>query len=123
MSLTGVGAYLPEAYWKVMKESLISEGEAWVKIASEQGIRGRAIVEEGVGDVVSSIRRIAEVEHASLIGLASVRNEFQKVVMGSISTQLFRSHAHSVWVCGPKAFEQLSLKTMSPRPETPELRS
>lgn len=26
MSLTGVGAYLPEAYWKVMKESLISEG-------------------------------------------------------------------------------------------------
>jgi nucleotide-binding universal stress UspA family protein len=109
MSLTGVGAYLPEAYWKVMKESLVLEGESWIKLAEQEGIRARAIIEEGAGDVANAIQRSATSEHASLIGLASVRPELQKLVLGSVSNQVFRSPLHSVWVCGPKAFESIAL--------------
>ncbi|MBU6153859.1 MAG: universal stress protein [Bdellovibrionales bacterium] len=109
MSLAGVGAYLPEAYWKVMKESLISEGEAWVGLAEKESIRARAIIEEGSGDVSLAIQRAAAMEHASLIGLASTRPELHKIVMGSVSNRIFRSPFHSVWVCGPKAFESFAM--------------
>ncbi len=105
MSLTGVGAYLPETYWKVMKESLVNEGEQWVAHARERGMRARAVIEDGLGDVAAAILKTARVEHVSLIGLSSVRSELQKVVMGSISTRVFRSHGNSVWVCGPRVFE------------------
>ncbi len=114
MSLTGVGAYLPEAYWKVMKESLLAEGELWVRLADKEGIRARAIIEEGTGDVAHAIQRTAASEHVSLIGLASLRPELQKVVLGSVSNQIFRSPLHSVWVCGPKAFETISLAEVEP---------
>jgi|GEM_PF-2076329 len=125
MSLTGVGAYLPDAYWKVMKESLVSEGESWVKLAEEEGVRARALIEEGVGDVSGSIQKIAASEQVSLIGMASVRGEFQRMVLGSISKQIFRSSRHSVWVCGPKALDHLTSteSPMRPKVSPPDLRS
>lgn len=107
MSLTGVGAYLPEAYWKVMKESLIAEGEAWVKLAADESIRARVLIEEGTGDVSVAIQRAAASEHASLIGITSTRTEWQKILMGGVSNRVFRSPLHSVWVFGPKAFESI----------------
>jgi nucleotide-binding universal stress UspA family protein len=123
MSLSGVGAYLPETYWRVMKESLINEGDAWAKIAREHGVsQVRTVIEEGIGDVASSIKKTALAERISLIGLASIRSEFQKVVMGSISTQVFRSHSHSVWVCGPTVFSRATLARGLGHQRTRELR-
>jgi nucleotide-binding universal stress UspA family protein len=110
MSLTGVGAYLPDTYWKVMKESLLNEGEHWVALAQSEGVRARAVIEDGLGDVASAIIKTARDEHVSLIGLSSIRSELQKVVMGSISTRVFRAHGHSVWVCGPRVFENPPIK-------------
>ncbi len=118
MSLTGVGAYLPEAYWKVMKESLISEGEAWVKLASEASIRARVLIEEGTGDVSMAIQRAAAAEHASLIGMTSTRPEWHKVLTGGISNRVFRSPLHSVWVFGPKAFESIQESHPAPMMKT-----
>jgi len=106
MSLAGVGAYLPDAYWKVMKESLLSEGAAWVGIARKRGLRARAVIEDGLGDVASAILKTARAEKASLIGLSTMRSELQKIVMGSVSTRVFRTRAHSVWVCGPGVLEK-----------------
>jgi nucleotide-binding universal stress UspA family protein len=106
MSLAGVGAYLPDVYWKVMKESLLSEGAAWVEIARNRGLRARAVIEDGLGDVASAILKTARTENASLIGLSTVRSELQKIVMGSVSSRVFRTRAHSVWVCGPGALEK-----------------
>jgi nucleotide-binding universal stress UspA family protein len=111
MTLTGVGAYLPEEYWKVMKESLYHEGENWVKIAEAHGIRARAMISEGIGDVAGSILRIAREERVSVIGLSSLRSEWQKAVFGSVSTHIFRDHRHSVWVCGPRVLESERLRT------------
>lgn len=121
MTLTGVGAYLPEEYWKVMKESLCHEGEKWVKIAESHGIRARSLISEGIGDVAGSILRIAREERVSVIGLSSLRSEFQRALFGSVSNHVFRDHHHSVWVCGPKALED---RWHRPFPEMrpPELR-
>ncbi|NDG84143.1 MAG: universal stress protein [Proteobacteria bacterium] len=115
MSLAGVGAYLPDTYWKVMKESLLSEGAAWVEIAKAKGLRARAVIEDGLGDVASAILRTARTERASLIGLSTVRSELQKIVMGSVSTRVFRTRAHSVWVCGPGVLEKHPVPP-APRP-------
>ncbi len=104
-SLTGVGAYLPEVYWKIQKEASISEGEAWVDEAARAGVRARFLVEECGTEVASIIKRVADQESIALIGLASVRTELDRLIMGSVSTQLFRSSKYSVWVFGPHAFE------------------
>ena len=109
MSLTGVGAYLPETYWKVMRESLISEGEIWVRLAKRAGIRARTILEDGVGDVGASIQRAASGERVSLIGMATMRNDFQKLVLGSITKRIARSPIHSVWILGPKGIEAIEV--------------
>jgi hypothetical protein len=88
-----------------MKESLLNEGNHWVGLAQSIGVRARALIEDGLGDVASAIIKTAREEQVSLIGLSSIRSELQKVVMGSISTRVFRSQGHSVWVCGPRVFE------------------
>ncbi len=121
MTLTGVGAYLPEEYWKVMKESLYHEGESWVKVAMDRGIRARAIVSEGVGDVSGSILKTAREERVSVIALSSFRSEFQKSVFGSVSAHVFRNHNHSVWVCGPKALERALHRLVPLPPRPPEI--
>jgi nucleotide-binding universal stress UspA family protein len=115
MSLTGVGAYLPDTYWKVMKESLVNEGNAWVEMARQKGFRARAVIADGLGEVASAITRTAREEHVSLIGLSTLRRELQRVVMGSISSRVFRTQGHSVWVCGPSVFE----KSIRPVPRHP----
>ncbi len=121
MTLTGVGAYLPEEYWKVMKESLYHEGENWVKSATDRGIRARALISEGVGDVSGSILKSAREERVSVIALSTVRGEFQKTVFGSVSTHVFRNHHHSVWVCGPKVLESAFRRPVPPSLRPPEI--
>jgi nucleotide-binding universal stress UspA family protein len=121
MTLTGVGAYLPEEYWKVMKESLYHEGENWVKIGESHGLRTRSLISEGVGDIAGSILRVAREERISVIGLSSFRSDLQKVFFGSVSNHVFRDHHHSVWICGPKALEG-KLRPQPRMPRAPELR-
>jgi nucleotide-binding universal stress UspA family protein len=103
-SLTGVGAYLPEVYWKIQKESSISEGESWVEFAKSHGVKARFLLEECGTSPESVILRTALEYGVRLIGVASVRSEFEKLVLGSISTRLFRWSRMNVWVLGPGAY-------------------
>jgi nucleotide-binding universal stress UspA family protein len=102
--LTGVGAYLPEVYWKIQKESSISEGQCWVDYANSRGVKARFLLEECGSNPESVILKTAIEQGVRLIGVASVRSEFEKLVLGSISTRLFRWSRMNVWVLGPKAF-------------------
>jgi len=103
-SLTGVGAYLPEVYWKIQKESSISEGELWVEVAKKKGLQARFILEECGSEPETVIMKTALEYGLRLIGVASVRSEFEKLVLGSISTRLFRWSRMNVWVLGPGAY-------------------
>jgi nucleotide-binding universal stress UspA family protein len=103
-SLTGVGAYLPEVYWKIQKESSISEGESWVEYAKKQGVRAKFLMEECGSAPEAVILRTAFDHGVRLIGVASVRSEFEKLILGSISTRLFRWSRMNVWVLGPGAY-------------------
>jgi nucleotide-binding universal stress UspA family protein len=103
-SLTGVGAYLPEVYWKIQKEASISEGEVWVDYAKKKGLQARFILEECGSEPEAVIMRTAFEHGVRLIGVASVRSEFEKLILGSISTRLFRWSRMNVWVLGPGAY-------------------
>ncbi len=113
-SLTGIGAYLPEVYWKIQKESSISEGEIWVEYAKKRGLKARFLLEECGSEPETVIMRTALEYGVRLIGVASVRSEFEKLVLGSISTRLFRWSRMNVWVLGPGAYGAI-LAQSSPR--------
>lgn len=118
--LTGVGAYLPEVYWKIQKESSISEGETWVEYARNNGVRARFLLEECGSNPESVILKIAVEQGVRLIGVASVRSELDKLVLGSISTRLFRWSRMNVWALGPRAYGViLAQRSTGPSLEAP----
>ena len=112
-SLSGVGAYLPEVYWKIQKESSISEGEVWVDFAEKHGVKAKFILEECGSAPEAVIQRTALEHGVRMIGVASVRSEFEKLILGSISTRLFRWSRMNVWVLGPGAYGAILAQSSS----------
>lgn len=120
-SLTGVGAYLPEVYWKIQKESSLSEGELWAGLAQEAGVSARFLLEECGASAAHSIERVAQEQSVSLIGLVSVRSDLDRLLLGSISTRLFRASRIHVWVLGPTAEEMIRIREAEPQVKPPGL--
>ena len=99
-SLMGLGAYLPNDYWKAQKEILIQTGERWVKKALKVGLKARFIIDDESIDTTSAIQKISQSEKIPLIALSCKK-------VGPIVGSLFRSQKFGVWLYGSNAVDSL----------------
>jgi len=80
---------------------------AWIKLAQDNGVNARSIIEENVISIPKAVQRMVTREKVSMIAMSSR--------IGRISKEIFRLHQVNVWVCGP-ALLRGAIRKMSIRP-------
>lgn len=100
-SLTGVGAYLPESFWKTQKEMIIRRAEVWAELARKEGYTVRVRIDDvSATDIPKLVNQAADEEEVAMIALTAPK-------IGNISKEIFRNRKHGVWVFGPTAVENV----------------
>ncbi len=97
-SLMGLGAYIPNQYWKAEKEILIEAGREWADLARPQKIEVKVVIEDFVDHIAHTIQKTADHHQVSIIGMVTSTPPLERAFAGSIAAGVYRSRKQSVWV-------------------------
>jgi nucleotide-binding universal stress UspA family protein len=85
-------------YERAVRKANTLTANAWARWARRQGVKARAIVDDGAGDAASTVVRAAKRAKAGLVAMASHKGPVEAAILGSVTRQVLRQAGCPVWI-------------------------